>query len=202
MLTTVHPKPCRQCGKEFTPTRPLQAVCGPRCAVRQAVAAPKAKKASERAATKARKKAIKSRAQWLAECQAIVNKMVRLRDAGKGCVSCDRPATWDGQWHASHLRSVGAASAVRFHLWNIHKACSICNNHLSGNLADYLPRLRDRIGSEKVAWLYTQNQLVRHDVTYLARFKDVMGRRLKRIGEPASGRVAATAWRILGGPVT
>ena len=32
----------------------------------------------ERASIKARKEAIKPRAKWLAECQAIVNKIVRL----------------------------------------------------------------------------------------------------------------------------
>lgn len=174
-------KPCRQCSREFEPQRPLQAVCSPRCAMRHIMAAKATKKAAERAQTRARRESVKPRAKWLAECQAIVNKLVRLRDVDQGCVSCDRPAAWGGQWHASHLRSVGAASAVRFNIWNIHKACSICNNHLSGNIADYLHRLRERIGSEKVDWLYTQNQLVRHDVAYLARFKAVMGKRLKRL---------------------
>lgn len=181
MQTTLHPKACRQCKREFMPARPLQAVCSPICAARKV----RADKAQERVTTKARREAAKPRAKWLAECQAIVNKMVRLRDAGRGCISCDRPASWGGQWHASHLRSVGAASAVRFHLWNIHKGCSICNNHLSGNIAEYLPRVRARIGDEKVDWLYAQNDLVRHDVAYLARFKAVMGKRLKRMEKAA-----------------
>ena len=181
MQTTVHPKACRQCSREFMPARPLQAVCSPICAARKV----RADKAQERVTTKDRREAAKPRAKWLAECQAIVNKMVRLRDAGRGCISCDRPASWGGQWHASHLRSVGAASAVRFHLWNIHKGCSICNNHLSGNIAEYLPRVRARIGDEKVDWLYAQNDLVRHDVAYLARFKAVMGKRLKRMEKAA-----------------
>lgn len=139
----------------------------------------------EKAETRRRKEAIKPRAKWLAECQAIVNKIVRLRDAHLGCCSCDRGPHWDGQWHASHLRSVGAASAVRFHLWNIHKGCSICNNHLSGNLAEYLPRIRARIGDEKVDWLYTQNQVVTHDIEYLKKFKRVMGKRLRRMEKRA-----------------
>jgi len=139
----------------------------------------------ERAETRRRKEAVKPRAKWLAECQAIVNKIVRLRDVHLGCCSCDRGPEWDGQWHASHLRSVGAASAVRFHLWNIHRGCSICNNHLSGNLAEYLPRIRARIGDAKVDWLYQQNQVVTHDVAYLKRFKAVMGKRLKRMEKRA-----------------
>lgn len=135
----------------------------------------------EKAETRRRKEAAKPRAKWLSECQDIINKIVRLRDKRLGCCSCDRGPEWDGQWHASHLRSVGAASAVRFHLWNIHKGCSICNKHLSGNLAEYLPRIRARIGDEKVDWLYTQNQLVKHDIEYLKKFKRVMGKRLRRM---------------------
>ncbi len=135
----------------------------------------------EKAEIRRRKDAAKPRAKWLSECQDIINKIVRLRDKHLGCCSCDRGPEWDGQWHASHLRSVGAASAVRFHLWNIHKGCSICNNHLSGNLAEYLPRIRERIGDEKVDWLYTQNQVVTHDIEYLKKFKRVMGKRLRRM---------------------
>lgn len=170
-------KRCSFCHSVFLPVRPMQAVCSPICARRQVLE----KRVEERAQIKTRKEAIKPRAKWLAECQAIVNKLVRLRDVRLGCVSCDRGPEWDGQWHASHLRSVGAASAVRFNLWNIHKACSICNNHLSGNIAEYLPRIRARIGDEKVDWLYQQNQLVRHDIPYLKRFKAVMGKKLRRL---------------------
>ncbi len=173
----VKPKLCAHCGASFTPMRSMQAVCGPVCAHRKV----KADKAATKVSVKKRKEAIKPRAKWLAECQAIVNKIVRLRDKDLPCCSCDRPASWDGQWHASHFRSVGAASAVRFHLWNIHKGCSICNNHLSGNIAEYTPRLIARQGAERVEWLYAQNQTVKYEVDYLKRFKAVMGKRLKRM---------------------
>ena len=154
-----------------------QAAKGERKRAKEARAAAKV----ERAETRQRKLAIKSRADWLAECQAIVNKYVRLRDKDLPCCSCDRPASWDGQWHASHYRSVGAASAVRFNLWNIHKGCSICNNHLSGNIANYRPRIIERIGVDRFEWLEGQNQLTRYQVEYLQRFKEVMGKRLKRL---------------------
>lgn len=186
-----HRTRCAHCRAKFVPERPGQIVhveCVEAWAEAQAAkrerAEAKAARAAakvERAETRRRKEAIKPRAKWLAECQAIVNKIVRLRDAGLGCCSCDRGPEWDGQWHASHLRSVGAASAVRFHLWNIHKGCSICNNHLSGNLSEYLPRVRARIGDDKVDWIYTQNQVTAYDVAYLKRFKAVMGKRLKRM---------------------
>lgn len=171
------PRQCKACPQTFVPVRPMQTVCSPRCAMKKV----RQDKAEERAKVKTRKEAAKPRAKWLAECQAIVNKIVRLRDAHLGCCSCNKGADWSGQWHASHLRSVGAASAVRFHLWNIHKGCSVCNNHLSGNLAEYLPRIRARIGDTRVDWLYTQNQVVSHDVGYLKKFKKVMGKRLRRM---------------------
>lgn len=177
LSSTLKPKPCAHCKALFTPARLMQSVCSPVCAARKV----KQDKAEERAKIVTRKQAAKTRAQWLAECQAIVNKIARLRDRQLPCVSCDRPAIWDGQWHGSHLRSVGAASAVRFNLWNVHKACSICNNHLSGNIAEYLPRVRARIGDEKVDWLFQQNKLVKHDIPYLTRFKAVMGKKLRRM---------------------
>ena len=179
--STTNLKACCQCGKYFKPFSSTQVVCRQLCAERKVKADKAAKAAIEKAMTEARVQAAKPRSKWLSECQAIVNKIVRIRDAKQPCVSCDRGPGWDGQWHASHLRSTGAASAVRFSLWNIHKACSICNNHLSGNIADYLPRVRARIGDAKVDWLYQQNQLVKHDVPYLSRFKAVMGERLKRM---------------------
>lgn len=143
--------------------------------------AKKTKNSAERERENLRKVSAKTRQKWLSECQAIVNKIARIRDRNDQCISCDRPASWGGQWHGSHFRSVGAASAVRFNLWNVHKACSICNNHLSGNIAGYLPRLVAKIGQERVDWLYGQNQLVKHDIPYLMRFKAVMGKKLKRL---------------------
>ena len=178
-------KKCRVCPTRFVPSRPLQVACCPDCA--QTIARRNREKAEKRAATIERQKtraaleALKSRADWLREAQAAVNRYVRLRDREKGCISCDRPATWDGQWHASHFRSVGAASAVRFNLWNIHKACSVCNHHLSGNLAAYRPRLVALIGQERVDWLDSQNQVVRHDIEYLKKIKRVFSKRANRI---------------------
>lgn len=171
------------CGNVFDPVRPLQVVCCPECAIAWSNQG-KGKQAAEkvlRAVTRARKEAAKPRSKWLAECQTIANRYARIRDAHDGCISCDRPATWGGQWHGSHYRSVGAASAVRLNLWNIHKACSICNHHLSGNIAEYKPRLIAKIGAEKVAWLESQNQVVRYDIEYLKRYKRVMGKRLARL---------------------
>jgi len=175
--TTFTEKTCKHCGNPFLPWSTTQTVCSKMCSMRLVRAAKK----EEAERTKARKEAVKTRQQWLAEAQAVVNKYVRLRDKEKPCCSCDKPATWDGQWHASHFRSVGAASSVRFNLWNIHKGCSVCNNYLSGNIEGYRPRLIERIGLERTEWLLAQNTLARYDIDYLKRLKAVMTKKLKRL---------------------
>ena len=182
-------KRCKVCRQPFEPRPPRALVCSEDCAGAFAVSkrlkeerrAEKAAQALERKDTKARKEKLKTRAQWLAECQAVANKYARIRDAKDGCISCDKPACWDGQWHGSHLRSVGAASAVRFNLWNINKSCSVCNNYLSGNVREYEIRLRAKIGNAKVDWLYTQNQAIAYNIDYLRKFKFIIGKRLKRM---------------------
>ena len=167
---------CKACAAQFVRQRPLQRACSPTCAL-NLVQAARAKK--ERNETRAKLAALKPRQQWLREAQAAFNAYVRARDRNLPCVSCGRPATWDGQWHASHLRSVGAASAVRFSLWNVHKACSICNNWKSGNLSEYEPRLRARIGDAKVDWLRAQNAVTAYSIDYLRRLKRIFAKRAR-----------------------
>lgn len=179
------PKTCPVCRDLFTPSLPLQKVCSPICAMTH-TRNQKAKQAErlereDRKATRAKLEKLKTRTQWANEAQAAVNRYVRLRDADEPCISCDKPATWDGQWHASHFRSRGAASAVRFHLWNIHKSCSICNNHKSGNLIEYEPRLMAKIGADRVDWLRTQNQLADYSIEYLVRLKKVFTKKANRL---------------------
>jgi hypothetical protein len=161
--------------------------CGPECgAILGLLALEKVKRVEakrERAEDKAKREKLKSLSQLAAEVQTEVNRYVRLRDAHLGCVSCDKPASWNGQWHASHLRSRGAAPGLRFHLWNIHKACSVCNNYLSGNLAEYRPRLEKRIGVDRVEWLYSQNAAAHYSREYLFRLKSIMHKRANRLAK-------------------
>lgn len=174
------PKACKHCKTQYIPSRPMQKACSPSCALAM-VQASRAK--VERKQLREAKQKAKTRGQWQREAQQAVNRYVRLRDHYQGCISCDRPATWGGQWHASHFRSVGAASAVRFNLWNIHKACSVCNHHLSGNIAGYLPRLIEKIGAEKVAWIEMQNKTVRYDIEYLKRVKLIFTKRANKLAK-------------------
>lgn len=95
-------------------------------------------------------KSLKTRSEWLKECQAVFNKYIRLRDAGLPCISCGHPNDGSRQFHASHYKSVGGNPALRFDEANCHSACSICNNYLSGNLVPYRVALIEKIGQAEV----------------------------------------------------
>lgn len=178
-------KKCKSCRIEFVPSRPLQSACGVPCAIALTNAgkekARKAKEAVERQAHRVAKEKVKPRSKWLQEAQAAINRYVRFRDNRLGCVSCDKPATWGGQWHCSHFRSVGAAPQLRFNLNNMHKSCSVCNNHLSGNIMNYKPELVRRIGSEKVDWLESYQGGARYEIEYLKRLKAIFTRKSARL---------------------
>ncbi len=134
-----------------------------------------------RKADKARKQAMEPIAKLANRAQAVVNRYVRLRDIELPCISCDRPANWDGQWHASHYKSRGANSALRFNLWNLHKSCSICNNHLSGNIGEYRPRLIERIGADRVELLDCHERLRKYDAEYLHRLMEIFTKKIQRL---------------------
>ena len=179
------PKRCRNpdCRQQFTPARPLQAVCSPACAVvvGRIATAKAAKRAEqvERQQIRKRKQAIKSLSELASDAQEYVNRYVRLRDRAKPCVSCGRPASWQGQWHASHLKSTGSNSALRFNLWNIHKACQPCNHRKGGNIGEYRIRVIDRIGLARLDWLDQHPRSRRYTREYLIRLKQVFARRCR-----------------------
>jgi len=136
----------------------------------------------EKKKIKARKEAIKSPTEWHNELQVLVNRYVRLRDRKNGCISCDKPSAWQGQWHASHYFSRGSSSALRFNLWNNHKACSICNNYLSGNIEGYTPRLIEKIGQERYEWLVeNKSKVIKFDLDWTKRAIKIARKAIKRL---------------------
>lgn len=179
------PKVCKVCKTTFTPQRMGMKVCSPQCAMNFVKSIQskdfQAAAAKDRKETKIKLERLKTPSQHESECRAIVQKIARIRDRFDGCISCHMPANYGGMWHGSHFRPAGNNAAVQFHLWNIHKACAQCNLHKSGNLSAYRPRLIEKIGADKVAWLESQNQVVKTNVPYLIRFKAVMGKRLRRL---------------------
>jgi hypothetical protein len=78
----------------------------------------------------------------LKETEALCNRYVRLRDAGKPCVSC-------GGYHtlqAGHYIAVGQCSFTRFNEFNVNGQCGGCNGPKGGNAIPYRIELRKRIG--------------------------------------------------------
>ena len=148
-------KKCKFCGDEFKPVRSMQSVCSPDCAcklveqkkIKTADKAIKDKEKELRKHLKESKERLKTKGQLAKEAQAAFNKYVRLRDKDLPCISCGRHH--QGQYHAGHYRSVGSSPHLRFNLWNVHKQCSVCNNHLSGNLINYRMNLIKKIGLDK-----------------------------------------------------
>ena len=142
-------KKCRFCQSTFMPMRALQQVCGPSCGI--ALAKVKQSKKNEKefkAITKEKKAKLKTRGDYLRECQTAFNAFIRLRDKDLPCISCQRHHT--GQYHAGHYRSVGSAPELRFMELQVHAQCSACNLHLSGNLIEYRKNLIAKIGLDAV----------------------------------------------------
>ena len=153
---TLKPKKCKSCGVEFIPRNSLQKVCSTKCAIDLARQnAQKARDKAEKKKLNERKAKLKSRSEWLKEAQAAFNKFIRLRDKDQPCISCGR--YHEGQWHAGHYRSVGACPELRFCEQNVHKQCSVCNNHKSGNIIEYRINLVRRIGQSAVEFLEKQD---------------------------------------------
>jgi 5-methylcytosine-specific restriction endonuclease McrA len=152
--------------------------CNPDCAL---ILARKQREAKEKKEFARRKEEAKPLRHHLKEAEKAINLYVRLRDRHLGCISCNKPAHWDGQWHASHFKSVGSNSVLRYHLWNIHKACSECNLFMSGNIAEYERRLVLKIGADRVEWLKRQNGVKRYQPEYLIRLKKVFNKKSKRL---------------------
>ncbi len=101
---------------------------------------------------RAKRESFKTKAQWDKEAQSAFNRYIRIRDEGKPCVSCGNPLIGKSNYltgsaiDASHYRSRGAASHLKFNVFNVHSACTRCNRQLSGNAVEYRIHLIERIG--------------------------------------------------------
>lgn len=144
--------------------------------------ASKAKETREKSKRKEIKEArekLKTAGDYIKEAQTEFNRYIRVRDQGKPCISCDHPDDGSRQRHASHYRPAGKNTDLRFNTLNVHASCSICNNHKSGNLTEYRPRLIEKIGLETVETLETNNKLRRFTIEYLVRLKKVFRKKAR-----------------------
>ncbi|ANR76990.1 hypothetical protein BBB57_01180 [Kosakonia sacchari] len=135
----------------------------------------------------AKRESFKTKAQWEKEAQSAFNRYIRIRDEGKECVSCGNPLIGKSNYltgsaiDASHYRSRGAASHLKFNTFNVHSACTRCNRQLSGNAVEYRIRLINRIGLERVERLEANNEPRRFDIPYLQRIKSIFTRRARQL---------------------
>ncbi|ENU3987672.1 recombination protein NinG [Enterobacter kobei] len=136
---------------------------------------------------KAKRESLKSKSEWDKEAQSAFNRYIRVRDEGKPCVSCGNPLLGKSNYltgsaiDASHYRSRGAASHLKFNVFNVHSACTRCNRQLSGNAVEYRIRLIERIGQERVDRLESDNEPRRFDIPYLQRIKSIFTRKARAL---------------------
>jgi len=124
--------------------------CGVKVAMKGVI---KAKKRQD----KKRKGELQPLSHWLKETQAVFNEYIRHRDSGEPCISCG--TNKDVQYCAGHYRTRAAASQLRFDERNVHLQCNHhCNLQRSGNIANYRPRLIQKIGLEAVEALENDNK--------------------------------------------
>lgn len=178
---------CKVCGDYYIKSLSTQQVCSVKCAMvmgkRKADERYKKQERStllaERKRIKALKEKVKSRAEWLKDAQGVFNAYIRLRDKDEPCISCQR--FHHGQYHAGHYRTVKAMPELRFNEDNVHKQCSACNNHLSGNITEYRINLVRKIGVARVEALENYHLPVKWSIddckeiikTYKAKIKEL-----------------------------
>jgi hypothetical protein len=184
------PRRCRSCGNSYVPISSMSKACSVPCAldlVRQANARKEARaKREERAATRVAKEKVKTRGTHLKELQAAFNAWIRMRDAGLPCISCGRPASWQGQWDAGHYMSRGSSPALRFDPSNVAKQCLPCNRHLSGNLVLMRTGLINRIGLAEVERLEGPHQPKKYTLTEILEMKAFYRAEVRRLKREAA----------------
>lgn len=85
--------------------------------------------------------------EWVAKTQNDVNRVVRLLDRARGCISCHRPV--DDCGHYFHRGSKYRTSPLTFYMLNLHGQCRHCNSFAGGgNQHEYREGMIVRYGQE------------------------------------------------------
>jgi 5-methylcytosine-specific restriction endonuclease McrA len=140
--------------------------CTPECAQEYARIEREKK---DRKETRTKLTALKTRSEWLKEAQVEFNRYIRERDRDLPCISCGR--FHGGSYDAGHYRSVGAAPHLRFNEDNCWRQCVPCNQHKAGNAIEYRIHLVERIGTERVSSLESDNSVRKWSIDDAKRIK-------------------------------
>lgn len=187
---------CKVCNERFKPEAVYQWWCNEEHRVEYAVLIMKDKRRrdqaselkrrqekerEERKELKVRKINAQPKKYWIKQAQQAVNAFVRARDSNLPCVSCG--TTSAAQWDAGHYRTTAAAPQFRFDPRQIHKQCSVCNQHKSGNIVPYRVELIKRIGIEAVEAIENNHERRSYTVEELKGIRDYYRLELKRLKE-------------------
>ena len=143
------PRKCKSCQKEYTPTKQAQPKCLP--CIQQAEKDKKfqsLKKQLKKPLKQVKKPKPKIDPKW-----KKIADFVKLRDAGKPCISCGKFA---GKYEAGHFISRATCKALYYEPRNIHAQCWQCNNNHQKQQETYINfrnGLISRYGIEYVEWL-------------------------------------------------
>ena len=138
-----------------------------------------AKEREKKDKLKIRKLAVKPLSYFKQQAQTAFNAYIRERDKDEPCISCGRHH--EGQYHAGHYRTTGANPELRFDEDNVSKQCAPCNDHLSGNIENYTPRLIEKIGQERFDRLMGVHELPKWKREDYERIRDEYRLKLKEL---------------------
>lgn len=180
-MKEVKPKKCRVCKESFKPFQTTQVVCGVICARSHARATIEKKTRKD---AREKKQSLKTRSEWIKDCQVWVNRYIKVRDEKRGCISCptqsnDNDLLTGSRFDAGHYRSVGSSPSLRFYTLNIARQCVKCNRDLSGNTVSMRAGLVERYGKAKVEAMEAMQNPLKPDIEYCQRLIVLMKKKIK-----------------------
>jgi hypothetical protein len=126
--------------------------------------------------------------------QSTVNRLCLLLDQGKPCISCGRPDQGGRMRNASHFKSRGANSFLRYDLRGLHASCVPCNLYQSGNIEGYRQGLLERYGSAIVEYLDTAPRVKAWTAPELIQMRSEVSEEIRRLER---GESPSRNWRQL-----
>ena len=170
-------KKCKICKLEFEPLRPLQMVCGYKCANEYTKQQKQKQWNKEK---KVLKEKLMTKKDYLNLAQKVFNTYIRLRDKNKNCISCDKPLV--GKFDAGHFFSVGAYPNLRFNENNVFGQCVHCNRDKHGNIKEYDLRLQKLLSdTEYQKLLEDRNKPLKLDIEEVKELIKLYRKKIKEL---------------------
>lgn len=147
-------KKCTICGIEFFPFKTTQRVCSVKCSIEfanQKIKSDAIKKAKNRSKELENEWQTKTLSEWKIDLEKVFNRMIRIRDENRGCVSCGCNLKGT-KYDAGHFYAK-TYGFLRFNESNVHGQCVQCNQHKGSNALEYRERITQRITIEQLKWL-------------------------------------------------